>query len=93
MVFRMVETSVKISRIIIPLCQQESIEDSHEKAGKNRGKQLTRQEPYNIIMQYDKRRNSEEPKPRSLTDSDKMSMWNVDIYRRETNENLYGKSR
>ena len=40
-------------------------------------------------MQYDKRRNSEEPKPRSLTDSDKMSMWNVDIYRRETNENLY----
>ena len=61
MVFRMVETSVKISRIIIPPCQQESIEDSHEKAGKNRGKQLTRQEPYNIIMQYDKRRNGKKP--------------------------------
>ena len=43
---------------------------------------------YNIIKQYDKRRNSRKPKPRSLVDFDISTMKKLMIHRRETNENL-----
>ena len=43
-----------------------------------------------IIKQYDKRRNSRKPKPRSLVDFDISTMKKLMIHRRETNENLYG---
>lgn len=48
----------------------------------------------NIIIQYDKRRNSKAPKPRSFIDFNifimKVLMKKLMIHRRETNENLYG---
>lgn len=61
-----------------------------KKVRKSIGKELTHTGQYNIIKQYDKRRNSRKPKPRSLVDFDISTMKKLMIHRRETNENLYG---
>lgn len=51
---------------------------------------MTRAARYNIMNQYDEKRNSKEPKPRSLADFDRVIENEEMIHRRETNEDLYG---
>lgn len=78
------------TKTIFILKPRKSIGKSSEKVRKSIGKELTHTGQYNIIKQYDKRRNSRKPKPRSLVDFDISTMKKLMIHRRETNENLYG---
>ena len=61
---------------------EERQEDSDKNHRKIPEKWLTRVAPYNIIRQYDKRRNSTKPKPRSLADFDIIIMKMLMIHRR-----------